>query len=168
MTDTGKPFEGDLTGRVGYFRESADKKDAILGHQKKLMEWLGIKYRRKTVGVGDSIGDAGFVSITDYPMLLYAKDEDKKYAYERGYFDDETGKGIYVRGLPWPRWEVLDDEEALTLGLNIVTSDRFPVIHNASMKAQKLYSGLPLWRSKDNQLNERFYQGNPLTEVQVA
>lgn len=165
-TDTEDLLRGYLTGEVKYpYPVDPDKQTTIRAHQKRLQELLGPKYRRITVGVS-SIARRSILAVTDYPILAFGGEEQKALAYTQGVFLDQRRQAIYANDHTWLKWGVLDDTMDLALYTNIATS-RFPILHNTTREAKNRNRNYPLWRSTDNNLNERFYKigDNPLIEV---
>lgn len=160
--------QGCFTGEVKYYKNESNQlpglKEPIRTQQRELEKYLGTRYRRITVDLGSSLGERGILEIMDYPMLVFANKDTLEAATRKGYFNwfnDEYGGHIHAGSHPWSRWGVLDNDTDTIKYLNMVTSDRYPVLHNRHHP-----SHLPLWSSTNNQLNEAFYRDNPL-EVDI-
>ncbi len=153
--------DGQITG--GIIKSSLKKNVRV--HQEELRKWLGIKYRRITVGIGVDKQDEKFMSRTDYPLMVSADEKCKRFAYNQGYFHDQCNQFIYapyenVLPHPWFRWGVVESGDDLVLYLSMVTSDRHPVKPDPN---KSIPAHIPFWQSEFNVLNEAFYGKNPLT-----
>lgn len=154
MTAPQTHLSGEITGEVVYIKGLKNSAAPALKHQRQLASWLGLKYKRITIGVGQIKKDRSLLANTDFPVFAFPPEEEIAFARQQGFFTDEKGEAIYADSWPWLKWAVIDSPEKFVKYLNMITSGRFPIQPNP------FFNGL-LWTERFNKLNTDYYRTNP-------
>lgn len=144
------------------FNKGVTRKQALGLRQKEVEDYLASDSKRVTIGVGSSLNDKSFLSVTDYPVIISNNPHVEIEVHQNwGYFDDEAGLSLAVEDAAVPRWTVVYDDQHLALMLNVFTSGRDPVDHNTKNHKSRL------WTTRRNKVNLDYYaQGdNPLMAI---